>query len=218
MLYFEQNLIILRKKNFSKIKELKGSYSNVIEAGNSLIFYTKGGNKVTRFCFDNNNIQRYRYPDGYYINNLAVCPNKKFIISVNSNTENKSKSSIIFWIWDDSEYLYCMDSQKKLERVIIFDDKRLLFTYKTGIIMFDNLKIQFKKRIQFDYELENIYVRNTSQILLKFKTKGFFILDLNTKEKQKISKLAKKVHQVYMPFTKILWEVTDINNVSKIEI
>ena len=218
LLFFKQTALVLRKNSLSKLKYFQGSFSKVIESGESLILFKKFGTSVFRFCFREQGRMHYFLPEGVCLVDVVSCAKKRFIAAVVSSINGPNKSSLIFWIWDNEDYLFAVESQKKLEKVSLFSDTELLVTHKSGFQIFDNLQMSFTRKFNFEWDLDQVFLRGENEVMLQFKTRGLYLFNMDTKQKQKIASLTKKILQVYLSERQELWEVSDVNNLVQVNI
>jgi hypothetical protein len=195
---------------------IDGSFLRVIESDNNLILLNKNKENLVSYSLENDSTTIYRVPSPKRIKNFVVCPKSKFIIAIVDDKYQNNITSILCWIWSKEEYLYIFDSKKKLKDMEIINGNELLVTYRTGFYLFDILNVEFKEKYILEWDLNKIFVRKGKNLLVSFKTRGFYTYHYGRKQKQKLSG-SSNVLQVYVPDSKQFLEVADINNIVRID-
>lgn len=218
ILIFESKVLVLNKKTFAEIKTIKGSYSKVVQTGRRFFLYKIGESSFKRFCPKTQKIEELQLPPNQFVTHVSPCSEKRFLIVVTTFITNQNKTNLLFWPSKANMHLFSTPFNKKIDRVMVRSPKQLVVFFKTGISLFDVLKMKSERMWSFDWEVEDAHFLGTQKVLVKFKTKGFYLFDPASGEKKKVASLGKKVHQVYMSKIGVFWAVSDLDHMHQVEL
>lgn len=216
ILFFSTISLVLRKINFSKIKEIPGDFDNALELDYNLIYYSKKSQEILRFSFIDNTHQSYYLPLEHELVAVDACSKKKYIVAITKNRNLSNSCAVVFWVWNNSQFLYIFDVKKSIRGIKILDQNRLVVFGKNSLKLFDNMKIEFTMNIEFEEEIKELFFYGQNQLMIKFTDKGFYLVDVTSKDKQRIQKYGRKSHLVYMDGFRTMIEVVDVHTMCKV--
>jgi hypothetical protein len=147
---------------------------------------------------------------------VEVCSVKKFVVAITRNRKVPRNNSVVFWTWNNSQFLYIFDEKQSIHSIKILDDSRLIVFGNSALKVFDNNKVEFTGSMYFDGQLKEAHYYGKDHLLLHFKNRSFFLANLVNNDQRRVSPYGKKVRLVYMPGIRTMWELTDITNCCKV--
>lgn len=216
ILFFAKIALVLRKSSLAKLREIPGTFSNALELDFNLVFYSTQAHEIVRFSMIDNSKHSFYLPLEHDLVSAEVCRAKKFIVAITRHRHGNRGHSVVFWTWNNSQFLYIFDEKRSIHGIKILDDTRLVVFGHSGLKVFDNDKIEFTGNVHFDGQLRAVHFHGKDHLLLHFKNGDFFLADLATSDRRRISPYGKQVRLVYMPEIRTMWELTDVHNFCKV--
>ena len=105
---------------------------------------------------------------------VDVCSSKKFVVAITRHSQGIGGNSVVFWTWNNSQFLYIFDEKRSIHSIEILDDTRLIVYGHSGLKVFDNNKVEFTGNLHFDGQLETVHYYGKDHLLLRFKNGNFF--------------------------------------------
>lgn len=210
ILVFSNSSLILTKNNFEIVKQVEGFYQKTYENNYSLFMISRELNYLKRFCFVSQTETIYKPPSNHQVTNFTVCPQNSFIVATTKHMNSARNSSLVFWVMNNSKFLFQYDFKKIMRSVKILSESKLILNSKHGVRIFDTNCLKEIMNLEFEQEIKNLFVKNQDEIFLKFLDKSYRKVWLNSKQEKKIKKFGQKSILVFLKEYKKFYEMQDI--------
>lgn len=160
--------------------------------------------------------QNFQLPPEHLLVSLRGCTKKKFLVGI-SQHQNLRTFSVVFWVWNNANFLYIFDQHSPLDQIRILDLSTLVIFGESILKVFDSEQIRFVQNIQVEGQVADAHLLPNQQILLKLRNGCFYKINRQNQEIEKIETNQENSKLVYIPSTNSLLNASDIKSLSLVK-
>ena len=169
VLFFSKTTLILRKSTFKRVREIKSSFERCLEIDYNLVFFSPKKSQIIKISMIDFRSQNFVLPPEHILISLEGCPTKKFLVGITRH-RNLLAFSLVFWVWDNPNFLYIFDLNPPVENVKILGlNSLVVFGLEFTLALYDeSLLSPHWLMVLYVWRMRNFAVPSTLPYLLVF--------------------------------------------------